>query len=313
MIATAARPFRTGRFCFLERRKATDVLMIRIALPNKGRLAEDARDLLRRAGLELEFRGERALQAALGTDLLALFVRAADIPEFVADGAADLGITGRDLVEETNRPVETLLDLGSGHCRLVVAVREESPAREVDQLPHGIRVATAFPNLTERYFRERGSLATLVPVTGAAEITPLLGVADAVVDLVATGSTLRMNGLREIATILESTALLIANPGIDEKPGARERTVELAAALESVLRAQDKRYLMANVPRAALTEIRRILPGINGPTIVNVLDDSEIVAAHAVVDRHEIDRVIADLKSLGAEGILVTRIERLMP
>lgn len=287
--------------------------MIRIALPNKGRLAEDARELLERAGLELEFRGERALQAALGTEYTALFVRAADIPEFVADGAADLGITGRDLVEESGRPVETLLDLGFGHCRLAIAIRDESTARSVEELPDGIRIATTFPNLTERFFQARGRSANLVRISGAAEITPLLGVADAIVDLVATGSTLRTNGLRELETIIESTALLIANPEIMAEPDSARAAHEFAGTLESVLRARDKRYLMANVPRRALTEIRRILPGINGPTIINVLDEPEIVAAHAVVDRREINRVIADLKALGAEGILVTSIERLLP
>lgn len=287
--------------------------MIRIALPNKGRLAEDARELFEHAGLELEFRGERSLQATLGTEYTALFVRAADIPEFVADGAADLGITGRDLIEESGRTVTPLLDLGFGYCRLSVAIRDETAATSVDDLPDGMRVATTFPNLTERFFRGRGKSASIVRISGAAEITPLLGVADAIVDLVATGSTLRTNGLRELETILESTAFLIANPGFMTDPERARSANEIAATLESVLRARDKRYLMANVPRRVLPEIRRILPGINGPTIVDVLDGGEIVAAHAVVDRSEINRVIAELKELGAEGILVTRIERLLP
>lgn len=287
--------------------------MIRIALPNKGRLSEDARKLLEDAGLALEFRGERSLQASLGTAFTALFVRAADIPEFVADGAADLGITGRDLIEESGRSVEPLLDLGFGYCRLAVAVKEDSDAKTVADLPEGMRVATTFPNLTEKYFRDHGRSASIVRISGAAEITPLLGVADAIVDLVATGSTLRTNGLRELETILESTALLIANREIMKDEETARVATDLASTLESVLRARDKRYLMANVPRSALTEIRRILPGINGPTIINVLDDDETVAAHAVVDRREINRVIAELKALGAEGILVTRIERLLP
>jgi ATP phosphoribosyltransferase len=289
------------------------VEMIRIAFPNKGRLAESARELFERAGLEFEFRGDRALQAALGDDFLALFVRAEDIPEFVADGAADLGVTGRDLVAEANRPVEVLLDLGFGRCRLAVAVKDESDVRDVDALPDGTRVATSFPRLTERFFAERGRKITLVPVSGAAEIAPHLGVADIIVDLVSTGSTLKVNGLREIATVLESTALLIARRELLDDPDRRRRAEELTTALESVLRAQNKRYLMANVPRRALPELKRILPGLNGPTIVDVMDGGEFVAAHAVVDRREIYRTIADLKAIGAEGILVTPIERLMP
>jgi|SRR5690625_107337 len=287
--------------------------MIRIALPNKGRLAEPARELLSRAGLEFETRGARALQASLGEGFEALFVRAEDIPEFVADGAADLGVTGRDLVEESGRSVGRLLDLGFGRCRLAVAVREESPISRVEEIGDGERVATSFPNLTDRFFRDNGLKVRPVPVSGAAEVAPHLGVADIIVDLVSTGSTLKTNGLREIGTVLESTALLISRESISEDPEAGRRVDELTAALASVLRARDKRYLMANVPRSALNELRRVLPGLDSPTIVDLIDSDSSVAAHAVVDRAELYRTIADLKALGASGILVTPIERLMP
>jgi ATP phosphoribosyltransferase len=286
--------------------------MLRLALPNKGRLAEGARELLERAGLALELR-DRALQAALGTDFTALFVNARDIPEFVADGAADLGITGGDIVAESRRAVATLLDLGFGRCRLAVAVRDDSGISDIDGVPEGARVATVFPNLTTDYFSGRGHGIQLVPVSGAAEIAPHLGVADIIVDLVSTGSTLKMNGLVEIAQVLESAAVLIARPSLlDDVDGARIAG-ELTAALESVLQAQDRRYLMANVPRRALAEIKRILPGINGPTILDVMDGGEFVAAHAVVHQREVYRTIAELRGVGAQGILVTRIERLMP
>jgi len=287
--------------------------VIRIALPNKGRLAEGARTVLELAGLEFEPRAERALQASLGEEFHALFVRAEDIPEFVADGAADVGITGRDLVEESGRSVETLLDLGFGRCRLVFAAREEGRIRSVDDIAPGTRVATSFPRLAGRFFREAGREVAIVPISGAAEVAPHLGVADAIVDLVSTGSTLRTNGLREVATILDSTALLIARRGLTADPGAARPVGELAAALESVILAQEKRYLMANVPRGALAELKRILPGLNGPTIVDILNGGDLVAAHAVVDRRDVYRVIAELREVGATGILVTRIERLMP
>jgi ATP phosphoribosyltransferase len=286
--------------------------MIRIALPNKGRLAEGTRELLERAGLEMELR-DRALQASLGREFLGLFVNARDIPEFVADGAADLGITGGDLVAESGRPVRTLLDLGFGRCRLAVAARDDSGIATIDQVPAGARVATVFPNLTRAYFARLGRAVTLVPVSGAAEIAPHLGVADFIVDLVSTGSTLKVNGLVEVATVLESAALLIGREEVAGDEGYARSVQELRVALESVLRAQNKRYLMANVPRSALAELKRILPGINGPTIVDVLDGGEFVAAHAVVDQRDIYRTIAELKQVGAEGILVTKIERLMP
>jgi ATP phosphoribosyltransferase len=286
--------------------------MLRLALPNKGRLADGARELLERAGLEFDMR-DRALQAALGPDFTALFVNAKDIPEFVLDGAADIGITGADLVAECGRPMKTLLDLGFGRCRLAVAARDDSGIHSLDDVPAGARVATVFPNATRRFFEPLGLSVTLVPVSGAVEIAPHIGVADIIVDLVSTGSTLKVNGLREIATVLESTALLVARTDAFTDAGDATRAHELTGAIESVLRAQGQRYLMANVPRSALTEIKRILPGINGPTIIDVLNGGEYVAAHAVVAQRDIYRTIAQLKAVGGEGILVTKIERLMP
>ena len=297
----------------LERR-TTDRL--RIALPNKGRLTDDVRALFSDAGLELRAAGERALVASLGGDFEAIFVRAQDIPEFVADGAADAGVTGWDLVRESERALESLLDLEFGRCRLVVAAREESGIVSLEDIvgdgDGGPRVATAFPRITERYFADAHRPVTIVPVSGAAEIAPHLGIADIVTDLVSTGSTLRVNQLREIATILESTARLIVAPNGGN--GKRRRAIEeLVTALESVLRARGKRYVMANVPRASLEQVRRVLPGLNGPTVIDILNGGDMVAVHAVVAQEAIYRTIADLKALGGQGILVTRIERVMP
>jgi ATP phosphoribosyltransferase len=295
--------------------------MLRIALPNKGRLAEDARELFAEAGLPVRARGERALTASLGGEFEAIFVRAGDVAEFVADGAADAGITGWDLVCESGRTLESLLDLEFGRCRLVVAAREESGITRIADLDGSPRVATSFPRVTRRYFEEAARPVEIVPVSGAVEIAPHLGIADVVVDLTETGSTLRVNGLREIATVLTSTARLVARPatadGTDGARGtdaARRRALrELVDALASVLNARGKRYLMANVPRDALSRVKEIVPGLNGPTVVDIMDGGRFVAVHAVVGAAQIYRTIAELKGLGAEGILVTRIERLMP
>ena len=290
---------------------------LRIALPNKGRLADDVRILFSDAGLELRAAGERALVASMGAEFEAIFVRAQDIPEFVADGAADAGVTGWDLVCESDRGLESLLDLEFGRCRLVVAAREESGIATLEDIVRDgngacPRVATAFPRVTERYFADARRPVTLVPVSGATEIAPHLGIADIITDLVSTGSTLRVNQLLEIATILESSARLVAGPNGDG--GGRARAIdELVAALESVLRARGMRYVMANVPRAALDQVKRVLPGLNGPTVIDVMNGGHLVAVHAVVAQEAIYRTIADLKSLGGEGILVTRIERVMP
>ncbi|MCC6651789.1 MAG: ATP phosphoribosyltransferase [Candidatus Eisenbacteria bacterium] len=288
--------------------------MLRIALPNKGRLSEEARELFTDAGLDVRAASARALTASLGGEFEALFVRAQDIPEFVADGAADTGVTGFDLVSESGRELETLVDLGFGRCRLVVAAREESGITAVADLARARRVATSFPRLTRRWFDEQGIPIDVVPVSGAAEIAPHIGIADVVVDLTSTGSTLRVNGLREIVTLTESTARLVARPGASAGDDPRAKSLrELVTALVSVLRARGQRYLMANVPRAALEGIRRVLPGLDGPTVTEVMNGGTIVAVHAVVPAQGIYRTITDLQSLGATGILVTRIERLMP
>lgn len=287
--------------------------MLRIALPNKGRLSQTALDLFETAGLRAEFTSERALVARLGPDHEAIFVRAADIPEYVADGAADVGITGLDLVAESGRDVAELLDLGFGRCRLSVAVPEASATTDAGQIESGVRVATSFPAITRRYFEELGIAIEIAPVSGATEIAPHLGVADVIVDLVSTGSTLRVNRLREITTILESSARVIGNRDTLADPSRRPAVDELLSALESVLRARARRYLMANVRRSRLDEVREVIPGINGPTIVEILDGGEWVAAHAVVEQERVYQTISRLKAIGAEGILVTRIERLMP
>jgi ATP phosphoribosyltransferase len=286
---------------------------IRVALPNKGRLSDRAVALLDQAGLKAAFRGGRALVADLGPDFQALFVRASDIPEFLADGAAEVGITGADLVAESGRDVTDLLDLGFGQCRVAVAVREDSPVRSASDLPAGTRVATSFPRVARAFFDDLGIPIEIAPITGATEIAPHLGVADVIVDLVSTGSTLRMNNLRETDTIMTSTARLVACSAAMSDAAVEQAIDGLSTALESVLRAQSKRYLMANVPRSRLEEVRGVIPGINGPTIVEVLDGDGWVAAHAVVEADDVYRSIARLKKLGAEGILVTRIERLMP
>lgn len=294
--------------------------MLRIALPNKGRLNQDCRDLLADAGLEVRASSDRALTASLGGEFEAIFVRAQDIAEFVADGAADAGITGWDLVAESERPLESRLDLGFGRCRLVVAAREDSGIGTLSELRGSPRVATVFPNLTRAFFAAAGTAVQVVPVSGAVEVAPHLGIADLIVDLTSTGSTLKVNGLREVATVLQSSARLItaAKRPVDESRERslnepRERSLnELVLALESVIAARGKRYVMANVPRNRLDEVKKVLPGISGPTIIDLMNGGTMVAVHAVASAASIYKTLTALKQLGGEGILVTRIERLM-
>ncbi len=292
--------------------------MLRIALPNKGRLSEDTRELFNDAGLEVRSSSERSLTASLGGEFEAIFVRAQDIPEFVADGAADVGVTGWDLVSESERALVSHLDLGFGRCRLVVAAKDDAGITSIDQIGSAekpARVATVFPRIAKRFFADRGRPVEIVPVSGAAEIAPHLGIADVVVDLTSTGSTLRVNGLREVETVLLSSAHLVTAAGGPRNgdPSRKQEFDDLVTALASVIRARGERYLMANVPRDRLDEVRAILPGLNGPTVIDIAGGGRFVAVHAVVKASTIYRTISQLRALGGEGILVTRIERLVP
>jgi len=291
--------------------------MLKIALPNKGRLADEVRSTLADAGLDVRAASERSLTASLGGEFAALFVRAEDIPAFVADGAADAGITGWDLVQESGRELEDLLDLGFGRCRLSVAMLKPppgAPAPRLEDIPDGARVGTKFGRLAEGYFAKLGRSIKVVHLSGAAEVAPHLGIADVIVDLVSSGSTLRVNGLVEVATIVESSARLVSRPRSVVGEETAKHLSELALALESVVRARGQRYLMANAPREALGAVREILPGIAGPTVIDVTSDAgAMVAVHAVVAQSAVYRTIARLKEAGCSGILVTRIERLTP
>jgi len=287
--------------------------MLKIALPNKGRLADDTRELFGDAGLPVLTRSDRALSASLGGEFEALFVRAQDIPEFVADGVADVGVTGWDLVRESGRPVERRLDLGFGECRLVAATRDDTPLNSIADIALGSRIATSFPNVTREFFQERNQDVEIVPISGAAEIAPLLGIADVIVDITSTGSTLKVNGLREIGTLLTSRAQLVTRCDEVFQRDRRDALDSLITALDSVVRARGKRYLMANVPRRSLDAVKQIIPGINGPTVIDIMNGGDRVAVHAVVDAGTVYKTIGALKALDASGILVTRVERLMP
>lgn len=287
--------------------------MLRIALPNKGRLAQETRDLFNDAGLEVRALSDRALTASLGGEFEAIFVRAQDIPEFVSDGAADAGITGLDLITESGRVLEERLDLGFGKCRLVVAAKDDGRIGQLEQIQDGTKVASVFPGVTSRFFAAAQKRVEVVPVSGAAEIAPHLGIADVIVDLVSTGSTLKTNGLREVSTILTSTARLVAAKDRSGWAADKEQALcELVMALDSVIKARGQRYLMANIPKDQLDRVKEVIPGLNGPTVIDVMNGGRFVAVHAVVPSATIYRTITALKALGGEGILVTRIERLM-
>lgn len=290
--------------------------MIRIAIPNKGRLYEPTISIFKDAGLPISGGAESRKLFAKTTDpdIHILFARAADIPEYVQDGAADVGVTGMDLIKERGSRVEALLDLKFGKASLVLAVPEESHFQKAQDL-EGKKIATEFPEITSQYFKKLGVNVDIIKVSGACEMTPHVGIADAIVDISSSGTTLMINHLKAIDTVFSSTVYLIANK---ESLEAKEKILDIKTALESVLNAKKRRYLMMNVPEASLNAVKEVLPGMTGPTVMKVepgkfSGGESIVAVHAVVDADLIFTLVNKLKKVGARDILVVPIERIMP
>jgi len=280
---------------------------MRIAVPNKGRLHDPAVDLLERAGLHLVDGADRKLYAdTVDPGVTVLFARASDIPEYVADGAADVGLTGLDQVRESGVDLVDLLDLEFGACRLVLATPEEGAVGTPTDLAGGT-VATEFPNVTRTYFADLGVDVDIVEVSGATELTPHVDIADAIVDITSTGTTLRMNRLAVVDEVLESSVRLFASAETAEDP----KVEQVTTALASVLAAEDRRYLMMNVDGDDLDAVREVLPGMGGPTVMDIAG-SDAVAVHAVVIEDRVFETIAELKQVGASDVLVTEIERLV-
>ncbi|HEX7310958.1 MAG TPA: ATP phosphoribosyltransferase [Gaiellaceae bacterium] len=260
--------------------------------------------MLNDAGLGPEEPGERALAfPCRNAPVDVLLVRAADVPEYVQDGVVDCGITGADLVRERGADVTELLKLGFGGCRLEAAVPEESPITALEQLA-GAHVATAYRKLANEVLEARGIRAELVDVTGSVEVAPRLGLADAIVDLVSSGSTLRTNGLRSLGALFESEAVLIARDEGDHPS-------RLAAILRSVVEARQNRYLMLNAPETALEEIYRLVPGSRAPSVLPLAEPG-MVAVHALVPAADVWRLLPKLEAAGASSILLVPVERMV-
>jgi ATP phosphoribosyltransferase len=287
-------------------------MIVRIAIPNKGRLQEPSIKLLEDAGIGAVDKEERQLFARTrDPEIELVFVRAQDIPSMLDRGAADIGITGHDLVVESGARVTELLDLGFGSAKMVVAASERSGIRTLRDVKPGARVTTEFPNIARKYFSGKKLKVEISRVSGAAEITPIVGVADLIVDLSSTGTTLRTHGLRVIDTLFETSARLIVNTAsLRQKRGKIE---EIKTAFESVIRARGKRLLLMNVPEFRLADIKRIVPGMAGPTVSRVESAEPMLAVQAVVEAKEVDEVVREAKKAGARDILVLPIERVLP
>ena len=274
---------------------------MRIAVPSKGRLREPAIELLHDAGLGPETPGDRALAfPCRNAPLEGLLVRADDIPEYVQDGVVDCGITGIDIVRERGADVRELVKLGFGACSLEAAVPQESDVQRIDDL-NGARVATSFPRLAQDLLPD----VELVDVHGSVELAPRLGLADAIVDLVSSGSTLRTNGLRSVGVLLESEAVLIG----PHEPA--EEALQLAGVFRSVVNARGARYLMLNAPDESLEEICALVPGSGSPSVIPLAAQG-MHAVHSVISAEDVWRVLPQLESAGATSILLVPLERML-
>lgn len=286
-------------------------MQLKIALPSKGRISDPAVKLLEKAGIGIKDTANRKLfSETYDEDTSVMFTRAADIPEFVADGAADLGITGLDLIEEKEVDVEILEDLNFGSAKLVLAVPEDSKINNILDIDDGSIVATEFPNLTKKYLESKGINVKIVELSGSTEIAPFIGVADIVADLTSTGTTLKMNHLKIIDTMLESSIKLIAN-----KKSFKDKNDKIEAirtGIKGVLDAEGKKLVMMNVNKEFLEDVKKAMPGLTGPTVSQVVSNEDIVAVQAVVDEREVFNTVNLLKKIGAKDILVVPIERII-
>ena len=279
-----------------------------LAVPSKGRMAEPALRLCADAGLSFEATERALLVPCANAPVDLLLVRAHDVPEYVQDGVVDLGITGANLVAEAQAEVETIAELGFARCSLQAAVPRDAPQESLEELD-GLRVATAYPVSTRASLERLGVSAELVPVSGSVEAAPRLGLADAVVDLVSTGSTASANGLRLLGPLLESEAVLVANGAALN--GRRELVERLELMISGVVAARRRRYLMLNAPRAALDAIAALLPGMAAPSVIDLAEPG-LVAVHAAVEADDVWDLLAPLKAAGASSILVLPVERLV-
>jgi ATP phosphoribosyltransferase len=279
-----------------------------LAVPSKGRMAEPALRLCADAGLSFEATERALLVPCANAPVDLLLVRAHDVPEYVQDGVVDLGITGANLVAEAEAEVETIAELGFARCSLQAAVPQDAAQASLEELD-GLRVATAYPVSTRASLERLGVRADLVPVSGSVEAAPRLGLADAIVDLVSTGSTASANGLRLLGPLLESQAVLVANGAALN--GRRELVERLELMISGVVAARRRRYLMLNAPREALDRIAGLLPGMGAPSVIDLAEPGQ-VAVHAAVDADDVWDLLAPLKAAGASSILVLPVERLV-
>ncbi|NNF33439.1 MAG: ATP phosphoribosyltransferase [Saprospiraceae bacterium] len=282
--------------------------MLKIAIQKSGRLYEDSIRLLKDCGLKVD-NGKDQLKASVRNyEAEVLFLRNSDIPKYLEDGVADIAIIGHNVIIEKGVEVEIMRDLGFSKCRVSIATPKNSGYNSINDLD-GKKIATSYPNTLKNYLMENGVNAKLHQISGSVEIAPSIGLADAICDIVSSGSTLFKNGLEEQEVILRSQAVLAGNKNaLSEKSGL---ITQLVARIDSVLKGRENKYILFNIPNDKIDEASRIIPVLKSPTILPLLEEGWS-SLHSVISEKDFWKVINKLKACGAEGILVVPIEKMV-
>lgn len=282
--------------------------MLRIAVQSKGRLFDDTMSLLAEADIKVSASKRTLLVQSSNFPIEVLYLRDDDIPQSVASGVADLGVVGENEYVERGEDAEIVSRLGFSKCHLSLAIPKEVEYTGLAWF-NGRKIATSYPNILRRFMEQKGIKAEIHVITGSVEISPGIGLADAIFDIVSSGSTLVSNNLSEVEVVMQSEALLIANRGLTAEKKAT--LADMLFRFEAVRSAEDKKYVRMNVPKARLNDIISVLPGLKSPTVIP-LADSQWCSVHTVLDQKRFWEIIGRLKEMGAQGILVTPIEKMI-
>ena len=282
--------------------------MLRIAVQSKGRLFDDTMNLLAEADIKVSASKRTLLVQSSNFPLEVLYLRDDDIPQSVASGVADLGVVGENEFVERGEDADIISRLGFSKCRLSLAIPKDIDYPGLEWF-NGKKIATSYPGILRHFMEKHGINTEIHVITGSVEISPGIGLADGLFDIVSSGSTLVSNNLREVEIVMQSEALLIANKEMDAEKKATLQ--EMLFRFEAVRSAEDKKYVRMNAPKARLQDIINVLPGLKSPTVIPLADD-EWCSVHTVLDQKRFWEIIGKLKEMGAQGILVTPIEKMI-
>ncbi len=283
-------------------------IKLKIAIQKSGRLSEDSLGLLKKCGINFSNGLGKLRSEAQNFPMEIFFLRDDDIPQYIEDGVADIGIVGENVLEEERRAVQTIEKLGFGRCRLALAVPKAFNYQSIKDFENK-KIATSYPQILESFFAQKGVTAEIHTISGSVEIAPGIGLADAVCDLVSSGSTLFTNGLKEVETVLQSEAALVSRPNLETN--LRKILEKLLFRIKAVISAKQNKYILLNAPNEKLSEIIALLPGIKSPTVMP-LAEKDWSSVHSVISEDDFWELVEKLRDVGAEGILVLSIDQMI-